>query len=223
MQLIYTLSVICLLSNQLPAANAHMPLFDEKQTVSILNSLRIEHQEYLAELKKKEQISQHHKKEKYHTVVEENITKPAKKTLSLAAKKKNIIHKTETTGKIAHNHPILTVKVKISKQRIYVYQHNKLLYQWKISTGKRGHYTPTGIFKPLRLCKHYRSRKYHNAPMPYSVFFANGYAFHGTNSIRRLGHKASHGCVRLHPSHAKTLFSLVKRIGMDHTRIHIFH
>ncbi len=63
------------------------------------------------------------------------------------------------------------------------------------------------------------SRKYHNSPMPYSVFFKGGYAVHGTSEVRNLGRPASHGCVRLHPQNAATFFSLVKGAGLSNTRI----
>ena len=55
--------------------------------------------------------------------------------------------------------------------------------------------------------------------MPHSIFFHKGYAIHGTNYISRLGGPASHGCVRLHPAHAATLFALVQRAGMSNTSI----
>ncbi len=57
------------------------------------------------------------------------------------------------------------------------------------------------------------------SPMPYSVFFTGGYAIHGTGAISRLGRPASHGCIRLHPSNARTFYSLVKQNGMRNTRI----
>jgi lipoprotein-anchoring transpeptidase ErfK/SrfK len=47
--------------------------------------------------------------------------------------------------------------------------------------------------------------------MPHSIFFYGGYAIHGSYDINRLGGPASHGCIRLHPANAATLFSLVRR------------
>jgi lipoprotein-anchoring transpeptidase ErfK/SrfK len=67
---------------------------------------------------------------------------------------------------------------------------------------------------------HYSS-KYENSPMPHSIFFHGGYAIHGTNYVKRLGSPASHGCVRLHPSNAARLFSLVRQVGMKNTVIRI--
>ncbi len=59
---------------------------------------------------------------------------------------------------------------------------------------------------------HY-SRKYHMSPMPYSIFFAGGYAIHGTYATAYLGRPASHGCVRLSPENAATLFHMVQAEG----------
>ena len=44
-----------------------------------------------------------------------------------------------------------------------------------------------------------------------------------TTTHRRLGRPASHGCVRLHPRNAATLYRLVKRSGARNTRIRITH
>jgi lipoprotein-anchoring transpeptidase ErfK/SrfK len=57
--------------------------------------------------------------------------------------------------------------------------------------------------------------------MPYAISFYCGFAIHGTNDLSRLGGPASHGCVRLHPSHAAALVGLVERNGPRNTRIEI--
>jgi len=105
----------------------------------------------------------------------------------------------------------IKVKVDLASQRMSVYANGKRFYQWKVSTGTWKYPTPRGYYRPQVLKKMHYSKKYDNAPMPHSIFFKGGYAIHGTNSISRLGRKASHGCVRLHPSNAKKLFQLVKR------------
>jgi hypothetical protein len=60
-----------------------------------------------------------------------------------------------------------------------------------------------------------------SSPMPRAIFFHGGFAIHGTCELSRLGGPASHGCVRLHPSHAAALFSLVEHSGRRHARIEI--
>ncbi len=74
------------------------------------------------------------------------------------------------------------IKVNLSTQRMSVYRDNKLLYHWKVSTGRKGYSTPIGQYKPQYLTKMHYSRKYHNSPMPYSIFFRGGYACHGTTT-----------------------------------------
>ncbi len=83
-------------------------------------------------------------------------------------------------------------------------------WQWPVSTARRGYYTPTGTFHPYSLQPMHYSRKYDNAPMPHSIFFSGGYAIHATPHVGALGRPASHGCVRLSPSNAATLYSIVR-------------
>ena len=86
-------------------------------------------------------------------------------------------------------------------------------FDWPVSTGKRNHRTPTGVFHPQRMYTMVHSAKYNNAPMPHSIFFTGGYAIHGTGALGSLGQPASHGCVRLAPGDAAALYSMVKREG----------
>ena len=92
-------------------------------------------------------------------------------------------------------------------------------YTWPVSTGIYG--TPSGSFRPQSLKRHHRSTIYNNAPMPYSIFYDGNFAIHGTTHVGQLGSRASRGCVRLHPSNAAILFSLVQQQGMGSMRIHI--
>ena len=95
-------------------------------------------------------------------------------------------------------------------------------YNWRVSTGRAGFGTPSGVFHPRSMAAHWLSHKYYNAPMPHAIFFHHGFAIHGTTDIRRLGGPASHGCVRLHPSNAAALYALVERNGRGSTRIEIY-
>ena len=115
----------------------------------------------------------------------------------------------------------IVAKIDLSSQRMYVYVNGKARYKWKISTARRGYRTPIGTYRPGRMHRTYYSRKYYNSPMPHSIFFRGGYAIHGTNAIRNLGRPASHGCVRLHPANARTLFNLVRAHGRAKTRLRV--
>lgn len=103
----------------------------------------------------------------------------------------------------------ILISVNKSSQRLSVYVDGAPRYNWAISSGLAGG-PPSGTFRPERLERKWYSRKYDWAPMPHAIFFHHGYAIHGTNYISRLGRRASHGCVRLHPQHAAILFDLVQ-------------
>ena len=100
-----------------------------------------------------------------------------------------------------------------------VLEDGNVLYSWSVSTARKGYRTPRGKFRPVRMHKMWYSHKYHMSPMPYSIFFHGGYAIHGTDDVRYLGRPASHGCVRLHPEHARTLYNLVQAHGAGNTQI----
>jgi hypothetical protein len=86
-------------------------------------------------------------------------------------------------------------------------------YSWPISSARAGYVTPNGVYSAVSLQTMHRSKKYHNSPMPHSIFFHGGYAIHGTYDTAALGRPASHGCVRISPANAATLFSLVRAEG----------
>lgn len=120
---------------------------------------------------------------------------------------------------ITATHADVLVTVSKSQQRAAIVVDGAELYRWPVSTGRRGHDTPNGMFRPQRLERHWYSRQYEMTPMPWAVFFHRGYAVHGTLEAYNLGHAASHGCVRLRPDNAAILYSLVRRQGMANTRI----
>ena len=113
----------------------------------------------------------------------------------------------------------VVVQIDKSSQRMAVIVNGATRYNWPVSTGRNGYGTPSGVFQPQSMSRRWFSRKYYNSPMPHAIFFYYGFAIHGTNDLARLGGPASHGCVRLHPSHAAALFALVQRDGPRNTRI----
>ncbi len=112
----------------------------------------------------------------------------------------------------------VVVTVDKTAQHLSVSVDGRSRYEWPVSTARIGYRTPVGTYRPERLERQWFSRKYDWSPMPHSIFFSGGYAIHGSNEVSRLGRPASHGCIRLHPSNAATLFALVKANYND-TRI----
>lgn len=116
-----------------------------------------------------------------------------------------------------------SVKAVVNKstQQMQVYQDGALLYTWDVSTGLKNSWTPTGTFGVQSMDATHRSSIYGGAPMPWSVFFNGNIAVHGTikANYADLGSPASHGCVRLHQTNAKTFFNLVEEVGRSNVTI----
>ncbi len=98
------------------------------------------------------------------------------------------------------------IVVSKASQRMYVFKDGALWDSSPVSTGKRGHSTPAGVFPILQKRVYHRSNLYSNAPMPYMQRLTwRGVAIHAG---RLPGYPASHGCIRLPYSFARALFRL---------------
>jgi len=100
--------------------------------------------------------------------------------------------------------------VSLSEQKARIYQGTKLLTTSRVSSGKKGYDTPTGVFSILNKKRWHRSNIYSGAPMPFMQRLTwSGIALHASNSVPN--RPASHGCVRLPNSFAPQLFQFTKR------------
>ena len=104
------------------------------------------------------------------------------------------------------------VAIDLSHQRMHVSSSGGS-YDWPISSARSGFYTPGGSFAPTHLELMHYSHKYNMSPMPHAIFFRGGYAIHGSYATSSLGRPASHGCIRLAPGNAATLYNLVRAEG----------
>lgn len=101
------------------------------------------------------------------------------------------------------------IVISIPEQRGYVYQGGKLVTSTRVSTGKRGHATPKGVFSILQKNRRHYSNLYNSAPMPYMQRITwSGVALHEGHVPN---YPASHGCIRLPRGFAKKLFSFTKQ------------
>lgn len=105
--------------------------------------------------------------------------------------------------------PPLQMLVSLDDQQIKVYRGLDLIETSPISSGKRGHSTPTGVFSILEKRRRHFSNLYANAPMPFMQRLTwSGIALH----VGKLpGYPASHGCIRLPRTFAKSLYSMTDR------------
>lgn len=105
-------------------------------------------------------------------------------------------------------------------QTLKAYQNGVLVKEVNISTGKWGHATPVGYFRPIytnhmRIYDNYFSGAYSGSPMKWAVFFNGGIALHSTttSAYSRLGQRASHGCVRMTMEDAEEVNELIRLTG----------
>jgi hypothetical protein len=114
----------------------------------------------------------------------------------------------------------IVVNIDKSAQRMTVAVDGETRYVWPVSTGRPGYDTPNGTFKVNRLDANHQSQEWDGAPMPHTMFFdLRGHAIHGFSDVKHLGLPVSHGCVRLAPANAATLFALVQQQGMKETSV----
>ena len=91
-------------------------------------------------------------------------------------------------------------------QNMFVFSDGLLWASTPVSTGKRRHETPSGVFPILQKRKLHRSNIYRGAPMPYMQRLTwTGIALHAGWVP---GYAASHGCVRVPRAFAQSLFKL---------------
>ena len=113
----------------------------------------------------------------------------------------------------------IVIRVDVSDQQMIVLRGGRRLYTWPVSTAGEGHVTPRGTWQPQWFSRDHRSSLYEDAPMPFAIFYDGDYAIHATEAVSALGRPASHGCVRLSPGHAETLYELVYALGRRETYI----
>ena len=104
-----------------------------------------------------------------------------------------------------YQEPLMLV-VSLRDQRLDVYRGASLLASSKVSSGKPGYDTRTGVFSILEKKRFHHSNLYSNAPMPWMQRLTrSGTALHAGVIP---GYPASHGCIRLPFSFAPKLFEM---------------
>jgi hypothetical protein len=117
------------------------------------------------------------------------------------------------------------VDLSMNEQRAHIYVNGQEYATWPVSTGL---YHPTKKWDghpTNRIYYRYDSRTYPEGDynglgnMPYAIFYYGGFAIHGTpkGNWSKLGHRASHGCIRLLPANALKLNRLVRAYGSQNT------
>ena len=114
----------------------------------------------------------------------------------------------------------ILINIDKSRQEMTVFVDGIEKYTWPVSTGRYGYSTPSGTFTPTSMNEVWYSKQWDNSPMPHSIFFMkDGHAIHGSHEVKTLGKPVSHGCVRLAPENAKTLYALIEEEGLGNTKV----
>jgi lipoprotein-anchoring transpeptidase ErfK/SrfK len=93
--------------------------------------------------------------------------------------------------------------VDLSTQQAWLMRNGSVSYgPVPIASGMASAPTDPGTFRVFWKDLHHRSSEFHNAPMPYSVFFNGGDAFHEDNVAVK-----SNGCVHLSQRAAQTFYN----------------
>lgn len=123
-----------------------------------------------------------------------------------SARQKTPTHPATLTAPRSDSPLILIASLR--NQRLRVYDADGEIATSRISSGRPGFATPTGVFSILEKNVQHRSNIYSGAEMPYMERITwSGIALHAGVVP---GFRASHGCIRLPHSFARTLYGLTK-------------
>lgn len=122
----------------------------------------------------------------------------------LSAPSANAQSKRSTPTKLENAEGPLLLQVSLNDQRMYVYDRNGFVTSTKVSSGRKGHETPVGIYSILEKKVDHTSNIYLDARMPHMQRLTQtGIALHGGVIP---GYPASGGCVRLPFKFARQIF-----------------
>lgn len=101
----------------------------------------------------------------------------------------------------------LVVNVSLRRQRLTVYDGTKQIAAAPVSSGRRGHATPMGVFSIVQKRRHHISNIYNVAMPNMQRLTWSGIALHAGALP---GYPASSGCIRLPSSFSRQLFGMTK-------------
>ncbi|MBC8071986.1 MAG: L,D-transpeptidase [Deltaproteobacteria bacterium] len=103
--------------------------------------------------------------------------------------------------------------IDLDEQVLVAYVGARPVYATLVSTGRRNHDTPTGVFRIERKVaeRTMNSRADDDEPyavdrVPWTAYFADSFALHAAYWHGSFGERKSHGCVNLSPVDARMLY-----------------
>lgn len=106
------------------------------------------------------------------------------------------------------------IQISLKDQRLTTLDHGKVIGSYLISSGKWAP-TPTGqfrIYTKLMYSHMVGGNKaigtFYDLPnVPYTMYFYQGYAIHGTYWHHNFGHPMSHGCINMRTDQAAIVYN----------------
>jgi lipoprotein-anchoring transpeptidase ErfK/SrfK len=111
----------------------------------------------------------------------------------------------------------MEIIVSLDKQHLTIYSGDEVIGRTRVSTGRKGRATPSGVFSVIQRDRWHRSNLYDDAPM----YFMQRITWSGVAMHEGVvpNYPASHGCIRLPSAFARQLWA-TKSIG---TRVIVSH
>lgn len=138
---------------------------------------------------------------------------------SLSAPKINLATETQAIAVLGTTTAPKHIYVDLSKQKLYAYEGDKMVYSFDVSTGKWGR-TPTGDFtiwyktRATRMTGGSGDDFYDLPNVEWTMFFegptaaaGQGFSLHAAYWHNNFGHPMSHGCVNMRTADAKVLYA----------------
>jgi hypothetical protein len=125
----------------------------------------------------------------------------------------------ELAGKAKGKGP-LRIIISLDKQQLTLYAGDEVIAHSRVSSGQRGHSTPTGVFSIIQKDRWHRSNIYDDAPM----YFMQRLTWSGVALHQGIvpNYPASHGCIRMPEAFARQLWTTTKlgaRVIVSHANI----
>lgn len=98
--------------------------------------------------------------------------------------------------------------IDVDKKKLYVYDDNQIIKEYRVAVGTKKTPTPIGNFKIKRKAKNWGTgfgTRWLGLNVSWGI-----YGIHGTNKPWSIGSRASHGCVRMWNRDVEELYEFVK-------------
>ena len=141
-----------------------------------------------------------------------------------------IVSRTNAMDRAGTDPKPMYIKVDLSERLLRVYEGGKVVKTYGVAIGTKKHPTPTGTFRTGRIewnprwippdswwARNERPRNPGDPKNPMQGvkidFREPAYFIHGTNAPGSIGSAASHGCLRMEVSQAKSLARRIQKHG----------